>query len=125
MTDIFIEECPTYIVYGMTYDQYWFGDPWMAKAYREAFMLRQKKRNEEMWLQGAYIMNAVSTAIHNNFSNRKSDYLKEPLDIYPKTEAEKREEIRREKLKLVQQLSMISAQFKMKQKGTDQNGNKP
>ena len=125
MTDIFIEECPTYLVYGMTYDQYWYGDPWMARAYREAFMLRQKKRNEEMWLQGAYIMNAVSTTIHNNFSNRKSDYLKEPLDIYPKTEAEKREEIRREKLKLVQQLSMISAQFKMKQKGTDQNGNKP
>ena len=108
----------------MTYDQYWFGDPWMARAYREAFMLRQKKRNEEMWLQGAYIMNAVSAAIHNNFSNRKTEYLKEPLDIYPKTEAEKREEIRREKLKLVQQLSMISAQFKMKQKGTDQNGNK-
>lgn len=110
------------MVYGMTYDQYWYGDPWMTRAFEQAYLLRQRKRNEEMWIQGAYVAHAMGVAIHNAFEKRKIDYLKSPLDIYPKSEAEKQEEIRTEKLKLVQQLSMISANFKAKQKGTDQNG---
>lgn len=124
MTEMFTEICPTYIVYGMTYEQFWYGDPWMVRAYKEAFMLRQKKRNEEMWIQGAYVSNAVAVAIGNAFSKHKVDYLKKPLDIYPKTEAERKDEIRQERMDLVRKLSMLSSAFKRKQqkKGTDQNG---
>ena len=110
------------MLYGMTYEQFWYGDPWMAPAFRQYFLLKQKKRNEEMWIQGAYIANAVSVSINNAFSKHRTDYLKAPLDIYPKTDAEEQEEIRQTRLKLVQQLSLISAQFKQSQKGTDQHG---
>ena len=111
------------MLYGMTYEQFWYGDPWMVKAYQQAFLLKQRKRNEEMWIQGAYIANAVSVALNNGFNKRKIDYMKSPLDIYPKTEAEKQEEIRQERADLVRKLSMLSAKYKTKQKGTDQNGN--
>lgn len=111
-----------YMFYGMTYEEYWYGDPWMVRAYEQAFLLKQRKQNEWMWIQGAYFANAMTVAINNTFGKRKVDYLKAPLDIYPKTDAEEREEIRKNKLKLIQRLSMISARFKKKQKGTDQNG---
>lgn len=110
------------MLYGMTYEQFWYGDPWMVVAYEQAYMLRQRKINEQMWIQGAYVANAVTTALANAFGKRKVDYMKTPLDIYPKTNAEEQEEIRQEKLKLVQNLSMLAAKFKQKQKGTDQNG---
>lgn len=108
--------------YGMTYEQYWYGDPWMTQAFYQAYLLEKRSRNEEMWIQGAYIANAVAVAIHNAFDKHKINYLENPLDVYPKAEVEKQEEIRTEKLKVVQKLSMISANFKAKQKGTDQNG---
>ena len=123
MTSVFNEVCPIYMLYGMTYDQFWYGDPWMVKAYEQAYLLKQRKRNEEMWIQGAYFANAVGVALNNGFNKKKIDYLKKPLDIYPKTEAEEQEEIRQQKIRLIQQLSMMSAQFRLKQKGTDQNGN--
>ena len=109
-----------YMLYGMTYEQFWYGDPWMVVTFQQAYLLKQRKRNEEMWIQGAYVANAVATAINNGFSKRKIDYLKSPLDIYPKTYAEEQEEIRQERLKLVQSLSMLAVKFK--QKGTDQDG---
>lgn len=97
----------------------------MAKAYREAFILIQRRRNEEMWIQGAYIANAVSVALNNGFNKRKTEYLKEPFDLYPKTEAEERDEIRKERQKLVENLTKFAVHAKQQKKGTDQNGNKP
>lgn len=111
------------MLYGMSYEQFWYDDPWMVVAYREAFLLRQRHRNEQMWIQGAYIANAVSTAINNAFSKRKHDYMKAPLDIYPKTQAEEQEEIRQQRIDLIRKLSMVSAKYKAThQKGTDRDG---
>ena len=93
----------------------------MVKAYEQAYLLRQRKRNEEMWIQGAYIANAVAVALNNGFSKHKIDYMKSPLDIYPKSYAEEQEEVRQERMKLVRQLSMLAAKHNRK-KGTDQNG---
>ena len=116
---MFNEVCPVYMLYGMTYEQFWYGDPWMVVAYEQAYMLRQRKTNEQMWIMGAYVANAVATALNNGFSKHKIDYMKAPLDIYPKTNVEEQEEIRQERQKLVQSLSMLAVKFKQKQKGTD------
>lgn len=43
----------------MTWDQYWYGDVWMVKAFREAEELRQKRKDAEAWMQGAYIYDAI------------------------------------------------------------------
>ena len=43
----------------MTPEQYWDGDPALAKHYRKADEIRRKRRNEELWLQGMYIYEAL------------------------------------------------------------------
>ena len=43
----------------MTAEQYWDGDPSLVKYYRKAEELRNDKRNQELWLQGMYIYEAI------------------------------------------------------------------
>ena len=74
--------------YGMTYDQFWYGDPCMAKAYYECQRIKNKRKNEEMWVNGIYTLHALNVALNNAFNKHKIQYLAKPLDIYPKTEAE-------------------------------------
>lgn len=100
-TEIFEELCPLYLAYGMTYEQYWQGDPWMCRAYAQSYLLKRKIQNENMWIQGAYVANAFGTVLSNAFSKRQSKYLEKPLDIFPKTESERKSEIREERRKLI------------------------
>jgi hypothetical protein len=51
----------------MTPEQYWDGDGMLAKYYRKAEEIRNDKRNQELWLQGMYIYEAlcdVSPILH-------------------------------------------------------------
>jgi hypothetical protein len=43
----------------MTSDQYWDGDASLPKYYRKAYELQRKRRNEDLWLQGMYIYEAL------------------------------------------------------------------
>jgi hypothetical protein len=43
----------------MTPEQYWDGDPTLAKYYRKSDELRRERRNQELWLQGMYIYEAL------------------------------------------------------------------
>lgn len=45
---------------GMSYEQYWYGDVRMTKAFWEADKIRHERINSEMWLQGMYIYDAIS-----------------------------------------------------------------
>lgn len=105
MTEIFDQMCPMYIVYGMTWEQYWLGDPWIAEAYREAHILRRKMRNEELWLMGLYNQSAVGAVVASAFGKHKVDYVSKPFDIFPKTKIEKKEEERNTKMKLIETLN--------------------
>lgn len=100
------------MLYGMTYEQFWFGDPWMAKAFREAHNLKRRERNEEMWVNGMYQLSALSVALHNAFDKKKIKYLEKPLDIFPKSKAEKEAEIREERKKLIDWLSRLTIKKK-------------
>ena len=122
-TEVFEELFPTYLLYGMSTEEYWHGDPWLVRAYAQAYLLRRKVENEQAWIQGAYIANAVTVAIANTFGKKRLDYLKKPLEIFPKTEAEKKAEIREEKRKLISWLNgMIRANRKKKNTGSDKDG---
>ena len=123
-TEIFTELCPTYMAYGMTYEQYWHGDPWMVRAYAQAYLLKRKIENENAWIQGAYIANAFGSVIASSFGKRAVKYMEKPMDLFPKTESEKAEEIRNERRKLIQFLSgwKKAVDRKKKNTGSDQNG---
>ena len=84
---------------GMSYDEFWNGDVSKVKAYRKAYELQEKRRNQELWLQGMYFYEALCDASPLfRFSMKKGiikpePYLKEP---YPITAAEVRAREERE-----------------------------
>ena len=58
-TERFYELFPYYLAIGMTAEQYWEGDCTLPKYYRKAEELRNEKRNQELWLQGMYVYEAI------------------------------------------------------------------
>lgn len=69
----------------MTYDQFWNDDPEIARFYRLADELNRQRRNQELWLQGLYIRDAVAQVLAKE--PEKCPYPEEP---YPLTEKEKK-----------------------------------
>lgn len=69
----------------MTADQYWNGDCQLVKAYREARKIQQKRKNEELWLQGMYIYEALCdvSPILRAFSKAKkpAPYPEQPYEL--------------------------------------------
>jgi hypothetical protein len=61
-TERFYEQFPYYLSIGMTPDQYWNGDPALVKYYRKADELKLERKNQELWLQGMYIYEAICDA---------------------------------------------------------------
>lgn len=103
--------CPYYISIGMTYEQFWFGDVSMTKAYQEAFDIKQKRKAIEtkwtIWEQGLYIYEAFCdvSPILRPFSKatKPLQYSKEPYEIdkyydeyYKKAKDEEKEEKEKE-----------------------------
>lgn len=67
LKQIFEEQCPIYMSYGMTYDEFWNGNPSRAIFYRRAALLKVKRKDEEFWMQGVYVYDAlcrVSPILH-------------------------------------------------------------
>jgi hypothetical protein len=66
-TEQFNNHFPFYLSIGMTYDQYWNEDCELPKYYRQAHELKTTRKNQELWLQGMYIYEAlcdVSPVLH-------------------------------------------------------------
>ena len=79
----------------MTYDEYWYGDPLMVRAYYKAEKLRQERMDEEAWLNGLYVMRALDAVVGNMFRDKnaeKAEYPDMPILQEQKMEAEKTEE---------------------------------
>lgn len=83
---------PYYLSLGMTYDLYWHGDNTLVCAYDRAQEITNKRRNQELWLQGLYDFHAVSIALSNFHLDGKrhevNKYLDKPFDIYGKTKSQ-------------------------------------
>ena len=113
---------PQYLAMGMSYEQYWDGPPFLAVAYRKAYRLRREVENEQAWLQGLYVYDALSTCMANTFSKRgakKHEYIEKPIDIFPLTEAEKKRREKEEYAKMQRALEnmRVQQQLRKKQKG--------
>ena len=95
------------MLYGMSWEQFWFGDPNMAKVFREAYLLKQRAKNEDMWMQGLYIYRAVSAVVASALGDRNAKYIDAPLDYLPKTQAEKKQEQYKETKKVIDYLDKL------------------
>ena len=120
--EIFEETFPQYIVMGMTPDQYWEQSPYLAVAYRNAYRLRRATENEQAWLQGFYVYDAVAVCFANAFSKRgqkKLTYIEKPVDIFPLTKREKKQREAEENAKMQRAMEEMIRQQRRekKQKG--------
>ena len=111
-TEKFTELFPYYLSIGMTEEQYWDRDSTLVVPYRKADEIRTNKRNQEMWLQGAYMYDAlcrVSPLLHafGKKGTKPLPYLEEPFAITGK-QVEDRDE-RKEKKNFNKGKSMMEA----------------
>lgn len=73
---VFDEAFPLYLALGMTYELYWDGRPELVIPYRRADRIRQKRSNNEAWLQGIYFRLAVASTL-----DKKTKYPKQPFNF--------------------------------------------
>lgn len=95
-TEAFYKEFPFYLSIGMTAEQYWEGDATLVIYYRKAEELRKERRNQEMWLQGMYVYDAISrlSPILRAFAKKGTKpqpYPEEPYAINKKAVEDKEE----------------------------------
>lgn len=86
------KECAYFLSIGMTWEQYWHGDPWAVLAFLEAEKLKRQRTSDEAWLYGLYVHDAVAVAVNNALRSkhaRAQKYIDRPLRIEPMTEEEK------------------------------------
>ena len=69
---------------GMTPEQFWDGDVWLCKAYRDAKRIRINEANHLAWLQGLYVYQAIGAlapALKAFCKGRPTPYPKEPFAL--------------------------------------------
>lgn len=97
----------------MTAEQYWDEDCLSVKYYREAEEIRKERMNQELWLQGRYVYDAISclSPVLHAFAKKGTkakSYLDEPYPITKQTQKEevaKKEKANSQKgLRYMQQL---------------------
>ncbi len=94
--------------YGMSYHDFWFGPAYMTQFYRDANKLRIRQQDENNWMIGMYVYEAIldcSPVLHA-FSKRAKplQYTNKPFlfdKLQEKTEAEKEQEKENERLKAI------------------------
>ena len=101
LSELFHDQFPHYLVIGMSYDQYWNDDPMLVKDYANADRLRQKRFDEQCWLQGMYIYDALLRAspVYHDFAKpgtKAHPYVEEPYTM--KVEAIETEEGQKKRL---------------------------
>ena len=123
-TTKFYKVFPYYLSIGMTPEQYWDGDPLLAKYYRQADELKRQRRNQELWLQGMYIYEAlcdVSPVLHAfaNKGTKPIPYMDRPYSLTSeeREDAKKLQEKReRDKAKryMESQMAKLNKRFESK-----------
>ena len=127
-TERFYEQFPYYLSIGMTPEQYWDGDCTWVKYFRKADEMRNDRRNQELWLQGMYIYEAlcdVSPVLHAFApkGTRPSPYSTKPYALNEKQSKRDEEEKQRkivEKGKKFMEAKMASLNKKFKEKAHSQ-----
>lgn len=112
----------------MTADEFWDASPLLAGAYREAHKLKQRQRNEYAWLQGLYFFSGVNAAVGNTFGGgkgKKLDYFKHPVDLGLETEIEQADKVRREREKIIANLTIWKKMWDARGKKSGEKTSQP
>ena len=76
MEDIF----PFYMAIGVSEERFMDGCPADLRPYIDAYKMRQNMQDEQMWIMGNYVREAVSVSIENCFAKHpKAKYYDKPI----------------------------------------------
>lgn len=115
----------------MTYDQFWNDDVELVKFYREAWQLKQQVRNQDLWLQGAYIYEAildVAPILHPfaKKGTKPTPYREQPYELFTNKKDHKKhltqEQKSDKKAKAVMEIFMMNINKKFEKQGGEKNG---
>ena len=125
---VFEEACPHYLAMGMTYEQFWDGDTKAHRIFREAEKIRLQKRNQELWLQGMYIYEALVdiTPYLKAFSKgRPKPYPKEPYDLFEEERKAREEREARERYERIKaNMAAFAKRYEEQRKKQQENSEK-
>ena len=86
----------------MTYEQFWDGDCTLVRYYREAQKIRDQRTNQQLWLQGMYVYEAICDAspILHDFAKKGTKAHPYPSEPYAlgAEQKESREEKKQEQI---------------------------
>lgn len=113
LTKLFEKACPMYMSFGMSYHDFWYGPAFMTTFYKDAHKLRLRQQDENNWMLGMYVYEAIldCSPILHAFSKKGTKplpYAEKPylMDKFEtKTEAEKEQEAENERLKFAVQMN--------------------
>ena len=91
-TEYFIEACPIFMSYGMSYDEFWYDDLFKARFYLLAHKQKLKEKDEEFYELGMYIYELLLRVapILRPFSKAEPlPYMEEPYYMRQEKEVEK------------------------------------
>ena len=113
------------MLYGVPIEEFWDGDYTRLKFYVQAHKLAVEQRNQELWLQGLYFYDGVSTALHNAFLPRgktPKKYIEKPYRITEMSEVDK--QIEKEEIlnKFKSQLNALGRNLGKRQQAKEQGG---
>lgn len=109
LTIFFEKECPKYMAYGMSFHDFWYGPADMVIFYREAYKIKMKQLDENNWILGMYVYEAIldCSPILHAFSKKGTKplpYAEKPYlmdKLREKTQEEKDQEKENERLKAI------------------------
>lgn len=126
MKEIFHKEFPKYLAMGMTYELYWHGDASLPKDYLEAYKIKQKERNREMWRHGLYIYDALANVspLFRDFSHGKPQpYMEYPIPLNDKERKEIEEDKNRRLFEAeLKKMKARAEAFNKMYEGSDKSG---
>ena len=122
-TEIFEETFPAFLAMGMSYEQFWEGEPSLVRSYLKAEKIRRRQMNEQLWLSGIYMAEALSSTVGNMFSKgNPHKYPSEPLPITEEEVLERKEresKARMEKIKAAFTAKALSVNARMRGENND------
>ena len=83
-TRVFQRDFPYFLSIGMTYEEYWHGDPLLVRDYLRAEEYRRSADNYHLWLGGLYMREAIMSSIGNAFVEKGSppyEYMDKPIPM--------------------------------------------
>lgn len=112
----FYDHLPFYLSIGMTFNQYWNEDCCLVKHYRKAYELQRERKNQELWLQGMYIYEAIGdmSPVLKAFAKKNTKPLKYPSEPYAITQQEMEKRKQAEKRAAYERMKAKTSSFAIK-----------